>query len=180
MDRIKDVDTDEEEAPKLTEAKTDAKRGKNKRPADDDAEGLDEMIAKEGKAAPDGAKLSKKQQKKMKNNKGEAVAAWDAAKENSTPNKADKKVQFAKTLEQGPTGAGADTGSKQQQKQPEKKSSLEIKVVQGVTIDDRTIGKGRTAKSGDKVSLRYIGKLQSNGKVFDGKSWAEENPGNMK
>ena len=151
--RVKEIDTDdEEEAPKLV----DSKKGKNKRPAEDDAEeGLDEMMLKDGK------KLSKKQLKKMKT---EAAAKEASAKESPASTKSDKKVQFAKELEQGPTGP-----AKQQAEKFDKKAAApSVKVVQGVTIDDRKIGTGRTVKSGDKVGMRYIGKLQ-NGKVFDGK-----------
>ncbi|KAM7223215.1 hypothetical protein V8F06_001428 [Rhypophila decipiens] len=141
--RVEEIDTDEEEAPKLVQSK----KGK-KRAAEEEAEGLDEMISKEDK------KLSKKQQKKLKNNEGKAVAA-EEAKAKESPAKGDKKVQFAKNLEQGPTGPAKDS---------EKKGS--VKVVNGVTIDDRKVGTGRTAKNGDRVGMRYIGKLQ-NGKVFD-------------
>lgn len=132
--RVTEVDSDDEEAPKLVET---GKKGKNKRAAED--ENLDDMIAK------DESKLSKKQQKKLKNNQGEAVAAEDK--------KDGKKVQFAKNLEQGPTGSA--------------KPTVGVKVVQGVTVDDRKIGNGRTAKNGDTVGVRYIGKLQ-NGQQFDG------------
>ncbi|GAB1310069.1 peptidylprolyl isomerase fpr3 [Madurella fahalii] len=151
LTRIKEIDTDEEEAPKLV----DSKKGKNKRPAEDEAEGLDEMISKDEK------KLSKKQLKKLKNNQGEPVTAETKAKESPASTKGDKKVQFAKDLEQGPTGPAKDKADKS-----DKKATLGVKVVQGVTIDDRKIGSGRTVKSGDKVGMRYIGKLQ-NGKVFD-------------
>src|SRR5262249_54509529 len=65
--------------------------------------GLDDMIAKAGKA--DEPKLSKKQLKKLKNNKGQAVGVQDEVKNAPSPGKADKKVQFAKNLEQGPTGS---------------------------------------------------------------------------
>ncbi len=129
--RITELESDEE-APQLVDT---AKKGKNKRAAE--AENLDELISK------DGAKLSKKQQKKLKNNQGEAVAADDK--------KDAKKVQFAKNLEQGPTGSTTAVG---------------VKVVQGVTVDDRKIGNGRVVKNGDSVGVRYIGKLQ-NGKQFD-------------
>ncbi|KAF1736492.1 FK506-binding protein 4 [Beauveria bassiana] len=104
----------------------------------EEAENLDELISK------DDAKLSKKQQKKLKNNQGEAVAADDK--------KDAKKVQFAKNLEQGPSGST--------------KAAVGVKVVQGVTVDDRKIGSGRVVKNGDSVGVRYIGKLQ-NGKQFD-------------
>ena len=145
IERIEEIEEDdEEEAPKLVKA-SESKKGK-KRPADDEVEGLDDLIAKEE------PKLSKKQQKKLKNNKGEAVAAEaKAAKKDET-----KKVQFAKNLEQGPTGPAKD----------KKEGAAGVKVVNGVTIDDRKVGAGRTAKSGDKVGMRYIGKLE-NGKVFD-------------
>jgi len=142
--RVTEVDS-EEEAPKLVETK----KGKNKRAAEE-AASLDDMIAEAG----GDEKLSKKQLKKLKNNKGEAVAAEEAKKEGKT----DKKVQFAKNLEQGPTGSTekAKTG----------KGTVGVKNVGGVTIDDRTIGNGRTVKNGDTVGVRYIGKLQ-NGKQFD-------------
>lgn len=124
-----------------------AKKGKNKRAAEDAAEGLDELIAKEGKDAE--SKLSKKQAKKLKTEK-------------DTP-KSEKKVQFAKNLELGPTGSPAE---KKPAQEKGKKPTSSVKIVQGVTIDDRKPGTGRTAKNGDKVGMRYIGKLE-NGKVFD-------------
>ncbi|KAF4455078.1 FK506-binding protein 4 [Fusarium austroafricanum] len=137
--RVQEIESDEE-APKLVPVQ----KGKNKRAAEEAPEGLDELISK------DDTKLSKKQQKKLKNNKGEAVAAEEK--------KDAKKVQFAKNLEQGPTGSA--------EKAKQGKAATGVKVVQGVTIDDRTIGNGRTVKNGDTVGVRYIGKLQ-NGKQFD-------------
>ncbi|KAK3300005.1 uncharacterized protein B0H64DRAFT_4822 [Chaetomium fimeti] len=149
--RIKEIDTDEEEAPKLVQTKKSKKRA-----AEEEAEGLDEMMAKDEKKAS-------KKQKKLKNNQGEAVAAEAKAKEaKESAAKGDKKVQFAKNLEQGPTGPAKDKA----ENKGDKKGALGVKVVQGVTIDDRKTGTGRTVKSGDKVGMRYIGKLQ-NGKVFD-------------
>ncbi|CAJ2500984.1 Uu.00g038370.m01.CDS01 [Anthostomella pinea] len=146
--RVTEVDSEEEETPKAVVSK----KGKNKRPAEEEVDGLDEMIAK---ASAGETKLSKKQQKKLKNNKGESVEATaETAKD--TPTKGDKKVQFAKNLEQGPTGSTI----------AEKGATLGVKLVQGVTVDDRKIGSGRTVKKGNKVEVRYIGKLE-NGKVFD-------------
>lgn len=150
--RVTEVDTDEEDAPKLVAAET--KKGKNKRLAEE-AESLDGLMAK-----AEEAKLSKKQQKKLKNNKGEPVVKEDAKAESTkdASTKGDKKVQFAKNLEQGPTGSAA----------AEKGATPGVKVVQGVTVDDRKIGSGRVAKKGNKVEVRYIGKLLD-GKVFDGR-----------
>ncbi|KAI0974536.1 hypothetical protein F4678DRAFT_380551 [Xylaria arbuscula] len=151
--RITEVDSDEEEeAPKLVESK----KGK-KRPAEEAPESLDDMITK-ANAAEEG-KLSKKQQKKLKNNKGEAIAKEEAKAEapKDASAKTDKKVQFAKNLEQGPTGSAAAA---------EKGAALGVKVVQGVTVDDRKIGSGRAVKKGNRVEVRYIGKL-TDGKVFD-------------
>ncbi|KAK4498237.1 hypothetical protein PRZ48_010894 [Zasmidium cellare] len=157
-----DEDEDEEEAPKLVEA-VKSKKGKNKRPAEDDdaANGasIDEMIAKEVKKdlANGEQTLSKKQLKKLKKNDGSAtVTATEETKDGSG-----KKVQFAKELEQGPTPTKAD------KKDDKTKGALGVKKIQGVTIDDKKLGSGPAAKSGDRVGMRYIGKLSKNGKVFD-------------
>ncbi|KAF2195662.1 hypothetical protein K469DRAFT_744175 [Zopfia rhizophila CBS 207.26] len=168
--RITEVDSDEEDAPKLVKAD---KKGKNKRPAedsdDDDEEAttLDDLISKtikpEAPATNGEQKLSKKQAKKLKKNDGQAAAAAQepAAKKDQkeTPSSDKKKVQFAKNLEQGPTGSP---------KVEEKKETPKLgpKVVNGVTIDDKKLGKGRAAKKGDKIEMRYIGKLKD-GKQFD-------------
>lgn len=182
--RITEVDTDgEEEAPKLVKA--DKKKGKNKRPADEsDGEGqadtLDDLISKSLKPAEPATngeqKLSKKQLKKLKKNDGEAVTTAEEApakkgkkdqKEPQTGGKADKKVQFAKNLEQGPTGSPkADVKKDAGKKEESSKTGLGVKVINDVTIDDKKLGKGPAAKKGDKIGMRYIGKL-TNGKVFD-------------
>lgn len=174
--RIMEVGTDDEEAPALVEAPKKAakadKKGKNKRSAEesaDEASTLDDLIAKSAKAtdgaANGDAKLSKKQQKKLKNNEGKAVAAdasSGAAKEEIPSSaKSDKKVQFAKNLEQGPTPSPA---AKKDEGKP--KAGLGIKTVNGVKIDDKKLGTGPAAKKGDRVGMRYIGKLKD-GKVFD-------------
>lgn len=147
--RITELGSDDEEPPKLVEASKD--KGKNKRSAAE-SESLDDMISKESE------KLSKKQQKKLKNNEGKAVAA--EAKDSPADK---KKVQFAKNLEQGPTGSPLP---KKEEKKEDKASGLGVKVVNGVTIDDKKLGTGPAAKKGDRIGMRYIGKLQS-GKVFD-------------
>lgn len=173
-----------------------APKGKNKRTAED-SEGepatLDDVMSKalkpteptKSEPATAEPKLSKRQLKKLKNNAGKAVESpaenpntkkVDANGKESPNGKTDKKVQFAKNLEQGPTGAGNGTkaedsvdlkkdDSKKNGDKP--KASLGLKTVQGVEIDDKKLGTGPAAKKGDKVSMRYIGKLQD-GKVFDG------------
>jgi len=124
-------------------------------------------------AKPEGPKLSKKQLKKLKANDGKAVAA--AAE---TPD-SKKKVQFAKPIEQGPTNSKKDakqTPEKPATKQAPEKKAVEknpeavpsTRVVQGITIEDKTIGTGPVCKKGNKLGMRYIGKLNDkNGKVFD-------------
>ncbi|RMY15398.1 hypothetical protein D0867_06840 [Hortaea werneckii] len=157
--RITEVE-DEEEAPKLVEASKQADKKNNKRAAaEDEPETLDEMITKE--SGPNGEqKLSKKQLKKQKKNDGSAVTVEKTEeKPADAPSsaKSDKKVSFAKELEQGPTP----------NKDEKAKGALGVKVVQGVTIDDKKLGTGPAAKSGDRVAMRYIGKLQKDNKVFD-------------
>ncbi|KAI9756372.1 MAG: hypothetical protein M4579_003876 [Chaenotheca gracillima] len=165
--RIKELPSSDEEAeaPPLVKA-AGAKKGKNKRPAeasDEEPTNLDDIMTKSLKpaqATENGEKkLSKKQLKKMKNNAGEAVDATTASKtakpDEKSATKGDRKVQFAKNLEQGPA------------KPSESKSPPGKRVVQGVTIEDKKAGKGPAAKKGDRVGMRYIGKLQSNNFQFD-------------
>ncbi|KAF6228254.1 hypothetical protein HO133_007984 [Letharia lupina] len=189
---------DEEEPPKLVKkdevAKKEepAKKGKNKRAREESGDekeapvSLDDIMAKSLKPAEVTAngetKLSKKQLKKLKNNAGKAVEAAVESKEvkkeeaaaKDSPLKGDKKVQFAKNLEQGPASSadtpkmdGKDqTKSDSKKEEGKPKASLGMKTVQGVKIDDKKLGTGPAAKKGSKVGMRYIGKL-NDGKVFD-------------
>lgn len=175
--RLTEVDSDEEEAPKLV-AKAE-KKGKNKRSADEITEGtsLDDIMAKSLKPdADEEQKLTKKQLKKLKKNNGEAAAVkseeaktTESKDQPSTKtDKTDKKVQFAKNLEQGPTGS-AEKAKTEAAEQKAGKAALGVKTVNGVKIDDKKLGSGPACKKGHKVSMRYIGKL-TDGKVFDCKS----------
>lgn len=161
MENPRITEVDEEEAPALVPVKADKKadkKGKNKRAADEEAESLDDLISK---AKP----AEKKNAKKVKTNEGKAVPADEVAKKVETPAsaKSDKKVQFAKNLELGPTGSSSPAAAKPAEKS---KAAPTVKTVNGVTIDDKKIGSGPAAKKGDRIGMRYIGKLQ-NGKVFD-------------
>lgn len=176
--RVMELEDEEEEKPKALTAP--AKKGKNKRPAEEDTEedvSLDNIMAKSLKAEePEepAKKLSKaekkKAAKKLKNNEGEAAAApaqvkKEAAETNGAGSDSDKKkVQFAKNLEQGPTPSKA--AAKADGKDKATSVSLGVKDMQGVSVDDRKIGTGPPAKKGSRLEMRYIGKLDS-GKVFD-------------
>lgn len=160
------TEIEEDEAPELVKAsKKTEKKGKNKRAAEDEPEAatgasIDELIAK-AEEKP----LSKKQLKKLKKNDGSAT---ETKTEEPASAKSDKKVSFAKQLEQGPTPTKADAKKADAKKADDKKpASSGIRVVQGVTIDDKKLGTGPAAKAGDKVGMRYIGKLEKDGKVFD-------------
>ncbi|OQV08133.1 hypothetical protein CLAIMM_12449 [Cladophialophora immunda] len=167
-----------------------AGKGKNKRPAEDDEDeeeedNLDDIVAKslkkdESKAAGSTSapeklsKAEKKRLKKLKKNDGEAVAVeaptTEVKKEAAQANgSSEKKVQFAKNLEQGPTPSTTPPSSAKadsKDKSGTGSASLGVKEVQGVTIDDRKIGSGPAAKKGARLEMRYIGKLD-NGKIFD-------------
>lgn len=106
------------------------------------------------------------------------------SKKSKKAKKEDKKsVQFTKDLEQGPTGSTlvekkeskkdkkeAKKDKKEEKKSEDKKEETKKfptkTLLGGVVTEDRKVGKGPTAKSGNKVGIRYIGKLK-NGKVFD-------------
>jgi FK506-binding nuclear protein len=166
--RITEVESDEEEAPKLVAA---SKKANKKRPAESEEEvTLDDLISKTN----GDEKVSKKQAKKLKKNDGQAAAgaaepakkADKAAEKADAPSSDKKKVQFAKNLELGPTGSPKVEAPKVEAK---KEAAKGPRNVSGVTVDDKKEGKGKAAKKGDRVEMRYIGKLK-NGKVFDCKN----------
>jgi FK506-binding nuclear protein len=110
-----------------------------------------------GKNQPQETKESDKKEKPK--SKKEAKKEAKEAKKNEQSQTNGKKVQFAEKLEQGPT--------------PAKAAAQGPRNVNGVMVDDKKSGTGPAAKKGDKVGMRYIGKLKD-GKVFDGKCclWA--------
>jgi len=160
--RVTEVDDEEADAPVLVAAPA---KGKNKRAAEDDSM-VDASMASATSATSattDGEKLSKSQKKKLakkqKDNEGNAVAPAPKAEP-----KADKKtVQFKEGLVSGPTPSGTSTDSPK----PAAATTSGARVVSGVTVDDRKIGSGPAAKKGDRISMRYIGKLDKTKAVFD-------------
>lgn len=141
-------DLDDMEDPRVVELEDDEEeapklvKGKNKRAAEESLDEIMEKTATKGK--------------KAKTNEGKAVAA-------ESP-KDGKSVKFAKNLEQGPTGSEAKKAAEKPAEKP--KAALGVKTVKGVKIDDKKLGSGPAAKNGDRVGMRYIGKL-TDGKVFD-------------
>lgn len=181
--RITEVD-DEMDMKTLIKQAGELKKGKNKRPAEDSGDeepALDDMISKSLKKDPTAtaaaepatngetkklSKSEKKRQKKLKTNEGAAAdAPAVAAATPETSGAKDKKVQFAKNLEQGPTPSPAQS-STAKASTPTASTTPSVRTVQGISIDDRKVGSGPAAKKGNTLSMRYIGKLDS-GKVFD-------------
>lgn len=102
-----------------------------------------------------------------------------AKKAKDNKKKEEKKVKFTKELEQGPTPSKKEKKEKKEDKKEKKEEKKEEKkddkkdkkfptktLLGGVVTEDRKVGSGASAKSGNKVGIRYIGKLK-NGKVFD-------------
>ncbi|KAL7281353.1 hypothetical protein ACG7TL_004662 [Trametes sanguinea] len=89
------------------------------------------------------SKAEQKKQKKLKAANGEAVPVDKADKAEEKKSKQEKKKEKAE------------------------KPKAETKTLAGgVKIVDHKVGSGPQAKAGDRVSMRYIGKLE-NGKIFD-------------
>lgn len=105
-------------------------------------------------------------------------------KKSKKAKKDDKKgVQFSEELEHGPGSEYSNKESKKDTKKEKKEKAEKAKkeepkqdskdkkyptktLLGGVITEDRKLGSGKAAKSGNKVGIRYIGKLK-NGKVFD-------------
>ncbi|KAI7726064.1 hypothetical protein M8C21_009683 [Ambrosia artemisiifolia] len=161
---------------KNTEMKKEADdSGKSaKRKRDDSVVGNDDLASKpqrgvEASTPEVDAKKAKKKNKKAKDTQEGA-------------NNNNNGVQKETNLEQTPEKAALvakDKKNKQQESTPGSKvtgsSSAEAKPSQvrtfpnGLVIEELQMGKpnGKRATPGKKVSMRYIGKLKKNGKVFD-------------
>jgi FK506-binding nuclear protein len=130
-----------------------------KRAHDDEAPPL---VDSSKKVEEDTAGLSKSQRKKLKKQK---LNSGEAAPVNGS---AEKKVQFAPGLEQGPTGSSAKADALKPSLSPTPKSEVKaVTLANGVTFQEFKVGSGPKAKKGTKLGIRYIGKLAKGGKEFD-------------
>jgi FK506-binding nuclear protein len=126
-------------------------------------------------------KLSKAQKKKLnkklKSADGSAVATGEAAAEtpsttpaSAAPSKKEKKKEkkevAVKEAIREAAKEGAKEGAKEAAKEAAKPKGAEQELAGGLKLRDAKVGAGKTAKKGNTVGMRYIGKLQ-NGKVFD-------------
>lgn len=103
----------------------------------------------------DKSKLSKNQLKKL------AKKEKDAAATAATPAE-EKPAAKAESKKAAEPVAAAAKPAEAAKKAPSKKQTLPS----GVVIEDVKAGNGAAAKSGQRVQMRYIGRLQS-GKIFD-------------
>ncbi|EJD35050.1 hypothetical protein AURDEDRAFT_188848 [Auricularia subglabra TFB-10046 SS5] len=132
-----------EEAPGKPEGKK-----KRKRESDADADADEET--------PDLSKLSKNQRKKLaKKLKGEDGDAVPVGEDKPTPKK-DRSEKKEKS----------DKAEKKEKSDKAEKKEETRTLANGLGVRDAKPGAGPGAKKGQRLSMRYIGKLQ-NGKVFD-------------
>jgi len=78
--------------------------------------------------------------------------------------KKDKKAKKGAEIKEGDSKKEEGKGGDVKQKQGDKGAMRELP--NGLKIQDAKVGDGSQAKSGMKVKMRYVGKLQ-NGKIFD-------------
>ena len=139
-------------------------------------------VGPDGKpVGPDGKPLSKtqlkKMRKKMKDNAGNAITVTQTAQpadvsekitvesKKESPGGKTKTVQFAEKLVEHSDAKPSVNGEAKKEKKGGKHDNP--RTIDGITIDDRHVGSGPQAKKGDKLSMRYLGKLEKEKKIFD-------------
>ncbi|TCD68067.1 peptidylprolyl isomerase fpr4 [Steccherinum ochraceum] len=138
--------------------------------SDDDAQRFEEVDEEEDAPVAEASKASKKRPR-------ESDTADEAEPKLSKKEKKKAKKLKAENGEAVPTGEANGVEEKKEKKKDkkEKKEAAEEKKTKlseprvldgGVKVADNKLGNGPAAKNGDRVSVRYVGKLQ-NGKVFD-------------
>ncbi|CAH7670795.1 peptidylprolyl isomerase [Phakopsora pachyrhizi] len=166
-DRIQEIDSDDEQAvtekkkaeskaksisesnagsSKANQKKADEEKNPKKRALEEKVDGLADVSMAD--SVDDSAKLSKSQRKKLKKMK-----ASDA--QDDSEKKEEKKAAESEKKEAKSTDASA---------KPDSKSIVTLP--SGLKIQDTKVGQGADAKPGQRVLMRYIGKLANN-KVFD-------------
>ena len=129
---------------------------------DDDYEEEEEKPAVNKKRPAEDTKTPpNKKQKAAEQAKKPETKKPEAKKEEPKKEQAKKKEEPKKKEEQ----KKEEPKKKEEQKKEEPKKKV-TKLPNGLIIEDIKIGEGASCKSGQRVGMRYIGKL-TNGKVFD-------------
>lgn len=117
---------------------------------------------------------SQNQKKKLK--KQQAQAATGSASETKAPEVTAMEGKKTETVKVDAAGkktvsisTEAEVTASDNTKAKAKKASKKTTLPSGLVLEDVKNGAGAAAKKGQKVSMRYIGKLQ-NGTIFDSKS----------
>jgi len=119
-----------------------------KRPRESDATEIDET------------KLSKSQKKKL-------AKKLKAEGGNAAPPPTEKPLEKGKKEEKKQKNEKKETNEKEGEAKGKDSDKKQSRVLEGgVKVRDVKIGNGKMAKKGEKVSVRYIGKL-TNGTIFD-------------
>ncbi|KAL5523922.1 hypothetical protein ACEPAG_8095 [Sanghuangporus baumii] len=157
--RFEEIKTDDEKEAQRAEESSSKKRPRE---------------SHEGESGTDGEqKLSKKQlkklNKKLKAENGKAVPGGGLKEEESKKEvpKGEKKEKDAKKEKKDEKKKSTENGA-------QKKGELK-ETPGGLKMKDVKVGNGKTAKKGDLVSIRYIGKFMD-GKVFDSNVKPKEKP----
>ena len=128
-----------------------AKKQKRDREEDVAASGVEKKQKKESGRDHSRPREEEKNASKAKS-KEIATASKKKAKEGEKSSAMAPELQKNKKMLEGVVGAVAPKG---------------VQNIQGVLIEDLKIGTGRIAESGHKCTMGYVGRLKSNGKMFD-------------
>lgn len=128
-----------------------------KRPRENDDMEVEGKDGAEGPALA-GKNAQKKLNKKLKAENGEAVASDKVQTNGDAKKSKEEKKKDKKKEKKEEKDAAKPEGEKKEAGMKELPSGLQVK--------DVKVGGGKTAKKGDVVSMRYIGKFL-NGKIFD-------------
>ncbi|KAI8980416.1 hypothetical protein BDB01DRAFT_836637 [Pilobolus umbonatus] len=159
LEEVSDEEEEEEEEEKVV-TKPSKKRA---------AESVVEPQTKKQKATKEEPKKEPKKEVKKEEPKKEVKKEEPKKKEakkdvkKEEPKKEEPKKKEAKKEE-----PKKEESKKKEDKKEEPKAAPKItKLPNGLVTEDVKVGSGASCKSGQRIGMRYIGKLASNGKVFD-------------
>lgn len=112
--------------------------------------------------------LGQNQKKKLKKQQAQAAAGGAKPEISSLEGKKTEAVSVTGEGKKTVSTSTEATVTADDTKAKAKKASKKTTLPSGLVLEDVKAGAGAAAKKGQKVSMRYIGKLQ-NGNIFDSK-----------
>ncbi|KAL0578761.1 peptidylprolyl isomerase fpr3 [Marasmius crinis-equi] len=157
---MSDMDSDDEGAYDLRDVSSDVEMHP------DDLDGMDSDASRFEEVAEAEGNAAKSKKRARESDAAETKPASKAEKKNKKQKLEGAQQDKSASPEKGDKNEAEKKGKKEKKDQAGKQEAAERELSGGLKVKDAKVGTGPGAKNGQKIEMRYIGKL-ANGKQFD-------------